>query len=284
MHRALAWLSQLASQGNFPSPPPAASRTNISSPQSLQSQLPLTYPVEVIGSHVKEAVRQKILNGEYVDFRNLLPSDNQPLDDHVPLRLVSDSNGQVLFKPYESHTARPLTISAWTTAFHIFMGIYVSKHADRVQELLSYAETIRGAAFKHGGDSWATYDYHLRHKMARDPARSWGKIDGDLWLKCMLPGKKTMSPSIPSFSKTSKGDDNVCWDFNRSQCTRSVCKFPHRCSKCQSFNHGARSCQSSLFRSRNAPGTTQQHHKYQNASTTVTSTGKTIGSGTNKSY
>ncbi|XP_067652711.1 uncharacterized protein [Haliotis asinina] len=248
----IQWLSNLASGGgssqlSLPTyrQVPDATAVNAGLPQ-------LSYKTDHIGAHVKDSVRQKIWNGEFVDFQTLLPSQNVAQDGDVPLQMVFNQAGQVMFKPASKQSSKPLSIASWTTAFHIFMSIYLQKHPGAVQELLGYVDAVRGAAHKYGNDSWYTYDYYFRHKMARDPTRSWGAIDGDLWLRYMVHGRQsynlTDTKSSTAGSVTAVTDKQVCWDFNFSQCSRLSCKYPHKCSKCKSSNHSARQCNS--FRSK----------------------------------
>ncbi|XP_046544774.1 uncharacterized protein LOC124254976 [Haliotis rubra] len=127
------------------------------------------------------------------------------------------------------------------------MSTYMVKHASQstIQGMLAYMEVIRNAAVRFGGDGWSLYDEQFRHRMARDPSRSWAKIDGELWLKYMTPQPSRYQPAdrsgratVPYLGGTR---NNACLDFNRSRCTRSECKFQHKCSNCCQ-SHPANSC------------------------------------------
>ncbi len=108
-------------------------------------------------------------------------------------------------------------------------------------------EIIRGAAARYGGDAWSQYDVQFRHRMERDPTRSWATIDGQLWLQLMLPTQRPSRETGTFGSTTSKSqvqvrDVQLCWDFNTNGCFRSTCRFAHKCNNCGIMNHGARSC------------------------------------------
>jgi len=210
---------------------------------------PTCYPSEQVSAHVKDNVRQRIWNGEFVDFSSLLPSDTHSHPQGSSFKLITDDDGRPLFKPVERLSNKPLTLNSWTSAFHIFMSLYLLKHPSKAQELLTYAQTVRGAAGTFGGESWSVYDYHFRHKMARDPTRSWGVIDGDIWLKYLRPAMPASTPgrSYTQFSAAATPsptprETGYCWDFNSSRCKRDHCRFPHICSICRSTAHSALTC------------------------------------------
>ena len=52
--------------------------------------------------------------------------------------------------------------------------------------MLKYMTIIRDAAANNPIQKWATYDIQFKSRMAKDPKRSWAKIDGHLWLSCGL--------------------------------------------------------------------------------------------------
>ena len=119
-------------------------------------------------------------------------------------------------------------IGSWTDAFLIFTSIYSSVHITRTQELLKYMNNIRLAEKRHKGLGWYYYDQQFRLRMGRDPSRSWGKIDSELWLLYIsspeVSVQKVTNP-VPSRGK--------CFDFNyKSLCTRPSCRFLHNCIEC----------------------------------------------------
>ncbi|XP_046567982.1 uncharacterized protein LOC124276383 [Haliotis rubra] len=147
----------------------------------------LVFHAEAIDAHVKQQTREKVWRGEYVDLGTLLPVDGG-VEEGESLTVTTDTTGRVIFKPVKA-PAKKLTLGSWTSAFHVYMSIYLGKHFSLsiVQSLLSYMETIRSAALRFGQEAWMLYDQQFRHRMARDPLRRWDRIDGELWLKFMTP-------------------------------------------------------------------------------------------------
>ena len=117
--------------------------------------------------------------------------------------------------------------------------------------------------------AWLSYDMRFRTKAANDPSLRWDIRDLDLWLEC-FPG---MSPQVnrwpcnhcggtthypincpfhsypsrapggpqPTTANHQQRANQVSQDFNRSNCYRDSCKFPHRCEICAG-THPAKNC------------------------------------------
>ena len=63
--------------------------------------------------------------------------------------------GRVVFRPATPHPRIKLdSIDKWSSAFHVFMAIYATRHQGRFLELLKYAETVRTAALLFPGLGW----------------------------------------------------------------------------------------------------------------------------------
>ncbi|XP_048249793.1 uncharacterized protein LOC125378379 [Haliotis rufescens] len=209
----------------------------------------LTFQADAISAHVRQVLRERVWRGEFVELTTLLPgAQSHDDDDDDAFKMQMDSSGTLRFSPAKPANARALSIGQWTSAFHIYMSIYVVKHfcQSTIQVMFAYMETIRNAAVRSGGFGWSYYDQQFRHRMARDPIREWGKIDGELWLKHMTPTmsrvreNKTERLTVP-FSRGRDLTVNACWDYNRSRCARPECKFIHKCSNCGE-QHPAYSC------------------------------------------
>ena len=209
---------------------------------------PLSYAADNISAHVKLPLKEKVWNGEYIDLA-LLVEKQMDNEEEEGFRMVTDSTGKIMFTPARAPQSRKsLGIGAWTSAFHVYMSIYLEKHASfsTMQGMLSYMETLRNAAITYGGDGWLMYDKQFRCRIARDPTRQWGRIDGELWLRYMLPQPnkvKAVGAHVTGSQMTGKlFPSNICWDFNKGACMRSACRYPHKCGKCGGLTHGATNC------------------------------------------
>ncbi|VDI16884.1 Hypothetical predicted protein [Mytilus galloprovincialis] len=103
-----------------------------------------------LGNNVSCNIRQKILNGEYIDLGCLL-SNPVPIDDNSNTLIIKD--GVLQSKPKAS-TVKINSISQWTDAFLIFIDIYLSSHLGKARGLLKYMSNIRLGASRVPGLGW----------------------------------------------------------------------------------------------------------------------------------
>ena len=224
----------------------------------------LTSVCDELGIGVSRQIQEKIWNGEFVEFGSLLrparSSTNAP-DDCV-FMVGSHESPVWQIRPHAAQNVRITSIEQWTSAFLVFASIYLMRHSDRARQLLKYADTIRSAAFRRVGFGWRDYDIQFRLRQARMPTRSWASIDAELWL--MLVGAPTQTNFRPfsnkpitqqrgfGYSSAGAGRSSqlnqrapsfgTCFDFNRGQCFRAICRYAHKCSTCMSFGHSANHC------------------------------------------
>ena len=208
-----------------------------------------------LGAHVSQVVKEKIWKGEFVDFSLLyndtaaavLARSDQNTSD---LTLVVEGDN-LLVRKKGSNRKKIETFDTWQSAFHTFMSVYLEKHPNRCAELLKYAETIRTASLHFPGLGWRMYDEQFRLQQERDPARSWGVLDFELWLTVAAVGVTSVSAvqrgsniTLQNTGSKFKGNrPGYCFAFNNVQgCRFSDCKYAHTCSKCQRMGHGAARC------------------------------------------
>jgi len=223
-----------------------------------------------LGGHISILIKQKIINGEFVELGTLLPGYEK-----VPSHGFTISQTGVL-APLPPRSRPILSIEQWTDAFLIFTAIFISQHPDRATELLKYTSIIRDAARKFHGSGWRDYDIEFRRRQASNPSQCWAVIDGELWCTILMAsgmqrnsgfplggsasngGPHLSSPSLQqgrprwggptanTFTATAGGNNEtkgLCYAFNRSQgCPWPFCRWKHTCSRCASTNHGASSC------------------------------------------
>ena len=207
-------------------PPPQASDTG--TVPDLQWVPPMVSSVhEGLSIGIPQSVRDKISCNQYVELATLLHS-NQAIEPQGQ-RITISKDGQLTLAP--PAIKKIVTIEEWTDAFLIFASIYLKVHPAESTNILKYMSVIRGAAKRHLGLGWQSYDIQFRLRVAANPsAVSFGSIDQELWLLCMGPS------TMASFS-----GDKKCYDFNFRSCSRIVCSFRHSCMNC-SGNHPLRTC------------------------------------------
>jgi hypothetical protein len=127
-----------------------------------------------LGVHVTTQLREKIINGEYIDLGHLL---DKASTEQANMLEVNASGQLVVNQKVEEIIT---DISMWLDAFLIFTSIYISAHRNSSQELLKYMHDVKLGAST--GLAWGDYDQQLRLKKACMPSTSWGQVDHELWL------------------------------------------------------------------------------------------------------
>jgi hypothetical protein len=134
-----------------------------------------------LGKFVPLATKEKIWRGEFVELGVLMVT-LEPKQDATPLSFCQ-IGGQVCFKPLPRRS-KPITdIDQWTSAFFIFMSIFLERHPNRAIELIKYADLIRKFAANIPGRGWLNYDKDFRLSQGMEPSRSWASYDSDLFLE-----------------------------------------------------------------------------------------------------
>jgi hypothetical protein len=166
-----------------------------------------------------------------------------------------------------SQKGKLLTIETWTNGFFIFASIYLQAKPEFALGLLKYCHTISCASARFSGFGWRDYDCEFRSRMMRG-RESWATIDGELWLMLVVgggaprdspgfsptPGDQRMVSTggnrgrgAESNRTTGRSGPRPCYDlnFNKAGCTRSDCKYWHRCLACNAGGHGKINCKQS---------------------------------------
>ena len=123
-----------------------------------------------LGLFVSQALKEKIWKGEFVQLGALLVVE-EPAYSEVPMSFVQ-VDGQVCLKPMQAKGQQIVSIDQWTSAFFVFMTIYLERHPSRAVELIKYVDLIRKLATRFGGKGWLNYDRDFRMGQARNTMRS----------------------------------------------------------------------------------------------------------------
>ena len=102
---------------------------------------------KTLGFAVPALIKQKIWDGEFVDFSQLLSDNSIQLLAHSQQQqselVFAVEGGQMVIRPAVQPKKKIDNLDKWLSAFHVFMAIFLEKHPSRAAELLKYAETIR---------------------------------------------------------------------------------------------------------------------------------------------
>ena len=224
----------------------------------------------MIGNHVEEGIKRKILNGEYVDFAKLMPRDKITFEEDQRMEMVNKGGMSYWVPLAERETTTINSFHRWEQAFRVFTNIYVNAFPRKSAELVQYNHIIHTAAQTFTWENVYRYDreFHL-HMSKHHLVRSWSVILQQAWAMCLKDRVTSSSPHGGNHGGNggnSRGNHSgvrckLCFDFNAGNCTFGHrCKFDHRCSFCNKFGHGVFNCR----RARNGGSNPQQHGQNQN--------------------
>ena len=200
----------------------------------------------VVGNYVEEHIRQRIENGEYVDFARLLPRDRLLMEEEGRLEIVN-RNGRTFFVPAtdSTDTGGISNFSRWEQAFRVFSNIYTRRFPGRAAELIQYNHIIHIAALTYTWENIYLYDRDFRLHLSCYPSRSWSVILQQAWTMRLKDRNRSGNNNNGKHSgnKSRAKHKDICWHYNAGRCTYcSSCKFEHRCAICNKFGHGAHIC------------------------------------------
>ena len=130
---------------------------------------------DTVGEHVPHKIKKKIWDGTFIELSTLLKSQREMEETEGDLKC---KKGRLCIEKRSSGVE--LSINDWTSAFMVYMSVYIEKYRTRAQELLKYMRDIRLAASR--SENWAVYDEQFRLKIEKNPNLSWGNIHGEYWL------------------------------------------------------------------------------------------------------
>ena len=198
----------------------------------------------LMGSFLDDNLKQKIGNGEYVDFAKLMPRDKLLNEEECCMELVNQGGVSFWVPVSDRENTVVSSYTKWEQAFRIFSNVYTSFHPTRAGELIQYNHVIHKASQSYSWDNVYRYDREFRMHMSRHHLdRSWAVILQQVWTMFL---KDCTTPSHGSGSFGQAGHKVRCkiiFDFNSGNCSYSKrCKFKHRCSFCNKFGHEAVVC------------------------------------------
>ena len=227
-----------------------------------ESSAPIMHAVSPLAMHVPKHLKEKILSHEFIDLRLLLEKHERAKCMQVEI----DPNKGTLMCSQPEPTHKFLNIEKWTSAFMIFMYVYLEQfgkdNPSKPLELLQYMETIRFAANTYSGSGWFLYDEATR-KCWSSPKQNFANMNGEYWLRFMAGGGKAQSSRTSSSTSTGAP---LCFHFNKGRCIKPRCTYTHRCSSCNSPQHGASQshlCHVNQAPPQPGPSITNQHKPNQ---------------------
>ena len=193
-----------------------------------------------VSAHVAPAVRQKIINGQFINFQKLIESDDRSDDD-------SDSNEFIVkdgvLKVKKSQKKKgEISYTDWVGAWNIFSTIVTktSNINEIYEKLAKHFETVR--ELEKAKKDWRYYDTQFRKLIAAGLAK-WGSVKSEIYSKAFLRDSKTQNNSKTNIMLPYKKSQNICKLFQSNSCYFGPnCKYLHICHICHSPTHPMARC------------------------------------------
>jgi hypothetical protein len=223
-----------------------------------------------LGSGIPQKIKEKIWAGDIIVMSILLKSTSQLHDyaDDGPFGELQIKNGKLCITKLRGSTFKS-SVEQWSSAFIVFISIFIEPFPNRSQELLKYLRDIRLAATR--SDSWWKYDEQFRHNKSNNRSSSWGTINLELWLlhvnghvtraqefigqtrpAIRQPTTQVSGPPTSKLFKqrmvSPKAGLLTCNYFNSGRnCPFNPCRYSHVCRLCGGTLTGCRRAKTHKF-------------------------------------
>nr|XP_034966506.1 uncharacterized protein LOC118082785 [Zootoca vivipara] len=189
----------------------------------------------ILGNHLSNKKRNKILNGDYVDIFTLLP----------PAKMKGKGEKKPAYgkRKYREPRAER-TFENWLDGFQIYMGTIVACYPKRAMHLLAYMAHVRRAYALAGEGPALLYDEDFRRNASLLSSTRWDLRDQNFWGEHVGPYIEKKQPESARSARAEykrSARRLVCWEYNKGTCGRAYCKYSHECEKCQG-SHPATAC------------------------------------------
>ena len=134
----------------------------------------------IVGAHIEEALQQKIIKGQYVDFSKLLPKDKLVEDDGC-MELIIKEGRSYWVPASNAESVQISNFNKWEQAYRVFANIYTKAYPDRAGELIEYNHVIHSISHTYVWDNVYSYDKDFTLHLSRHPERSWAIILQQAW-------------------------------------------------------------------------------------------------------
>ena len=197
----------------------------------------------MVGLHVDEATRNKITQGEYIDFAKLIQRGNKIQQEENNRYQMVFKGGQQYYVPVANNSGITSYLK-WEQAFRVFTSIYIKAFPQRAGELVQYNHLIHTAAQTYSWENVYNYDKDFRLHLSIFPNRSWSITLQHTWNVHMKDKiKSELGHNDNKYDPGSGNKDGCCRRFHKGKCTFGLsCKYDHRCKYCGKWGHGTINC------------------------------------------
>ena len=219
----------------------------------------------MVGAHVDESTKQKIMKGEYIDFSKLIGKDRIADEEGAKYQMLFQG-GRQFWAPVNEGTYIN-SFNRWEQAFRVFSNIYLKANPQRATELVQYNHLIHTASQEFVWSNVYKYDKDFRLHMGIFPSRNWGIILQQAWIlrlreKLRNENSHSYNSHYGGGDQNNYGRDRTCRRFNKGRCTFGAgCKWEHKCKHCKMWGHGLVNCRK--LKAEKAAGGQSQNHSAQ---------------------
>ena len=119
----------------------------------------------LVGSYVDKLTKQKIGNGEYVDFSKLMPKDRISGEDDQRMEMINKGGMNYWLLVSDREAVSINSYIRWEQAFHVFNNIYTEFHLHKAGELIQYNHIIHTASQTYVWENVYRYDREFRQRV-----------------------------------------------------------------------------------------------------------------------
>ena len=198
------------------SEPSMIEQAHAATPTGPETRSPSTTSSSQSLPPVPSKLSTRILKGEYIDFKELLPENIFASPDMIQrsqppvgtLELTPESSSSkpswTLETPKNQSKRAVDTFPAWMQTWNTYVAIAVNTFKDRAIPMLSYQRVITNAAAKFPMSKWYEYDKCFRLKLSNDQSMTWDQVHTGLWLESFTGSSSTSSQYSASTSNIQK--------------------------------------------------------------------------------
>lgn len=228
-------------------------------------------------SLIPPKLAQKILRGEYVEMRELLPESWH----------TEEAKESCCRTPRPRRGGLVTDITLWTECYASLVAVLTTKYPEKAPHFMDYMRTIVRASRTFEGSAWASYDAAYRRRAANLRSLHWAKGNSALFNEAFAGRGKILARCVHCLAETHESKDcfyapqeelpphkqprpasgwglgagagrlsrasgsgspggvELCGLFNKptgNHCTFRWCRYAHICARCRRGPHPAAEC------------------------------------------
>lgn len=213
-----SWVRRRRSSG----PPSSSQVWGKEQPTGSHGLSKLTDVEDPPGVHLPRKVRERILDGYYVDIFSLLKPEND-----------TGVTGTKRDKDGAATGSADRTFLNWMKGYSVYMALVSAAFPERGWHLANHLSNVLRAKTLAGDLPAIAYDEAFRQRASHNGLARWDLCNNGIWLETVGPhARARVDTEKRKGSFRREGSRRVCWEFNQGKCHRPRCKYEHHCELC----------------------------------------------------